>query len=100
MYAVEHQAVDQTFRVIQATAGAMLVGWLVERALDTGFRVRGLGLLAGLIGLYAGTWIWACGGWNHGPMLGDLAIAPTIVGAFAVCGVLKLVGLGLAGPRW
>jgi hypothetical protein len=100
MYAMEQQAADQAFRVVQATAVAMLVGWIVERALDTGLRVRGLGLLAGLVGLYAGAWIWAYGGWGHGPMFGDLALAPTIAGAFAVCGFLKLVGLGLAGPRW
>ncbi len=100
MYAIQQQAADQAFRVVQATALAMLVGWLVERALDTGLRVRGLGLLAGLVGLYAGAWMWASGGWGHGPMFGDLALAPTIAGVFAVCGFLKLVGLGLAGPRW
>jgi hypothetical protein len=100
MYTVEHHMTEQIFRIVQATAVAMLVGWLVERALDTGFRVRGLGLLAGLVGLYAGAWIWAVGGWGHGPMFGELALGPTIAGAFAVCGFLKLVGLGLAGPRW
>lgn len=95
-----HELVNQALRAVQVTGVAMMAGWLAERALDTGFRIRGLGLLAGLIGLYAGTSFWAYGGWSHGPMLGDLALAPALAGAFAVCGVLKLVGLGLAGPRW
>jgi len=104
MYSVEivsaQQVADNAFRALQVTAVAMLAGWLAERALDTGFRVRGLGPLAGLLGLYVGSWFWAYGGWNHGPMVGDYAIAPAVAGALAVCAVLKLVGLGFAGPRW
>ena len=104
MYAVEvvsaQQVADHAFRALQVTAVAMLSGWLAERALDTGFRVRGLGPLAGLVGIYVGSWVWAYGGWTHGPTFGDYAIVPAIAGSFAVCGVLKLVGLGLAGPRW
>lgn len=93
-------AFDQAWRVVQAVAAAMLAGSVTERALDTGVHVRGIGPLAGLVGLYVGAWLWAWGGWAGGPTIGDHAIAPTVVGALAVCGVLKLVGLGAAGPRW
>jgi hypothetical protein len=91
---------DQAFRAVQTTAAAMLSGWLAERVFDTGLPARGIGLLAGLLGLYVGSWVWAWGGWDAGPTFGSFPIAPAIAGAFGVCAILKLVGLGLAGPKW
>ena len=84
----------------QATAMAMLAGWLVERVLDTGLRIPAIGPIAGLVGSWIGTWLWAWGGWDVGPSIGGFAIVPAVAGAFAVCGALKLVALGMAGPRW
>jgi len=91
--------VDQAWRVGQVAGVAMLAGWIAERVLDTGLPVRGSGPLAGLIGLCLGSWLWAWGGWDSGPMLGSVPIIPAFAGAFAVCAVLKLVSLGLASPR-
>jgi hypothetical protein len=86
--------------VLQVTGVAMLAGWLAERTLDTGLAVRGLGLLAGLVGLWLGPWLWGWSGFGTGPLVGGFPLAPLLVGVFAAAGVLKLVGLGLAGPRW
>ena len=103
MYATEAGGplvMNEGVRLLQAVAVAMLAGWLAERAVDTGLRIRGIGLLAGLLGLYAGRWIWAATGWHDGPVVAGLALLPLVAGAFAVCGVLKLVSLGFPGARW
>ena len=92
--------VDEAWRIGQAAGAAMLAGWAAERVLDTGLRIRGIGPLAGAIGLGLGSWLWSWEGWDQGPMLGSVPVVPALAGAFAVCGVLKLVGLGLASPRW
>jgi hypothetical protein len=72
---------------------AVLLGLLAERVLDTGIRIPGIGAAAGLLGLYLGDWLWDLTGWSAGPLLAGLPIVPTAVGAFAVCGFLKLIGL-------
>jgi hypothetical protein len=84
----------------QATAMAMLAGWLGDRALDIGLRIPGIGPLAGLAGAWVGSSLWAWGGWDTGPSLGGFAVLPAIAGTFAVCALLKLVSVGMAGPRW
>ena len=103
MYATEAGgplAMTEGIRLLQGLAVAMLTGWLAERAIDTGLRIPGLGLLAGLVGIWAGRWIWAAAGWNNGPIVAGLPLLPLVAGAFAVCGVLKLVSLGFPGARW
>jgi uncharacterized membrane protein YeaQ/YmgE (transglycosylase-associated protein family) len=104
MYAVEHAsspaAVNDAIRAAQAAAGAMLAGWLTERVLDTGFDVVGIGPLAGLLGTWLGSSLWSWGGWDVGPSLGSFAVLPALAGAFLVCSLLKLVHVGMAGPRW
>jgi uncharacterized membrane protein YeaQ/YmgE (transglycosylase-associated protein family) len=104
MYAVEQAsspvAVTDAIRVAQAAAGAMLAGWLTERVLDTGLHVVGVGPFAGLVGAWLGSTLWGWGGWDVGPSLGGFAVLPALAGAFLVCAVLKLVSVGMAGPRW
>jgi uncharacterized membrane protein YeaQ/YmgE (transglycosylase-associated protein family) len=104
MYAAEVGStpafLNEACTVLQAVAVAMLAGWVAERTVDTGLRIRGIGPLTGLIGVYAGSRLWAWSGWDTGPLLGGLAIVPALAGAFGVCAVLKLVSVGLAGPRW
>jgi hypothetical protein len=77
---------------------AMLAGCLAERMLDTG--VRGIGPVAGLLGYWAGARVWDAAGWSDGPLVAGVPVLPMFAGALAVCGVLKLIGLGAAGPRW
>ena len=72
---------------------AMLVGLIAERVLDTGIRVPGIGAAAGVVGLYIGAWFWNLTDWGSGPLLVGLPLVPTAVGAFAVCGFLKLIAL-------
>ena len=83
---------------MEVTGTAMLLGWLAERVLDTGIRVPGIGAAAGVVGLYAGAWLWDLTGWSSGPRLAGFPIVPTAAGAFAVCGFLKLIGLAADGP--
>jgi uncharacterized membrane protein YeaQ/YmgE (transglycosylase-associated protein family) len=85
--------------MVTTAAAAMLSGWVAERVIDTGVRVRGIAPLAGLFGLYVGQWVWASGGWDSGPRVAGCPIVPAVVGAFGVCALLKLVALGFAGPR-
>ena len=84
---------------MEVTGTAMLLGWLAERVLDTGIRVPGIGAAAGVVGLYAGAWLWDLTGWSSGPRLVGFPIVPTAAGAFAVCGFLKLTALAADGPR-
>ena len=72
---------------------AIVLGLLAERVLDTGIRIPGIGVAAGLLGFYLGAWLWDLTGWSVGPLPAGLPIVPTAVGAFAVCGFLKLIGL-------
>ncbi len=104
MYAVEHAsspaAVNEAIRAAQAAAGAMLAGWLTERVLDTGVNIVGVGPVAGLFGAWLGSSLWSWGDWDVGPSLGSFAVLPALAGAFLVCALLKLVNVGMAGPRW
>jgi uncharacterized membrane protein YeaQ/YmgE (transglycosylase-associated protein family) len=104
MYAVDQAsspaAVNEAIRAAQTVAGAMLAGWLTERVLDTGVNIVGVGPLAGLAGAWLASRIWSWGGWDLGPSLGGFAILPALAGAFVVCALLKLVHVGMAGPRW
>jgi uncharacterized membrane protein YeaQ/YmgE (transglycosylase-associated protein family) len=96
-------AQDLADHVVQMThlgGVALLVGWLAERTVDTGFRTRGLALVAGAVGCYTGSSLCSMTGWDAGPVVWGWALLPSLAGAFAVCGLLKLVSLGVAGPRW
>lgn len=103
MYAVQAGAdpelLHEALSLLQTSAVALVCGWVAERMLDTGLRVRGLPLLCGTAGLYAGTWGCAAVGWPHGPQVAGQAAIPAFVGALAVAAIFKLVGLGVAGPR-
>lgn len=83
--------------VAQVTVIAFLMGTLGGRLLGVGVRARGLPLLCGLLGLYAGAWLWDVGGWYTGPVLGGFGMLPALVGTLAVAGVLRLVELAVAG---
>jgi hypothetical protein len=91
--------VGHGWQLIETTGTAMLVGLVVERMLDTGIRVPGIGAAAGVVGLYVGAWFWALTPWSNGPVLGGVPLLPAAAGAFAVCGFLKLVGLAAEGAR-
>src|SRR5213076_599410 len=72
------------FMAVMGTA--IVLGLLAERVLDPG-----IGVAAGLLGFYLGAWLWDLTGWSMGPLPAGLPIVPTAVGAFAVCGFLKLI---------
>jgi len=75
-------------------------GLTAERLLRPGLAVRGLALLVGLGGFYAGSWLWALVDWSPGPALLGQPLLPPIVGALGVCLLVKLAAIGAAGPRW
>ena len=85
--------------MVSTGAAAVLSGWVAERVLDTGIRLRGIAALAGLAGLWVGQWVWACNDWDTGPRIAGCPILPVAAGTLAVCAVLKLVALGFAGVR-
>lgn len=91
---------EQGLSLAQVVVVALLAGWAAERLLDTGLRIRGIALLAGLIGLYAGTWVWQLNGWDGGPTVVGHPLFPTLTGALGVCAIFKLAALGAVGPRW
>ncbi len=93
-------ALHSGMQVLQIGVLALLAGWVAEQLLDTGIRVRGLALFSGLAGLYFGSWVWAVGGWSHGPTVAGAGIMPLFAGALAVSGFFKLLALGASGPRW
>ncbi len=103
MYAVDAGADPELLHgalsMLQTAGLAVLAGWAAERLLDTGIRVRGLPLLCGVAGFYAGGWLWQAVGWPHGPHLGGQAILPAFAGSLAVAELFKLINLGAAGPR-
>jgi hypothetical protein len=87
-------------QVLQIGALALLAGWVAQQLLDTGIRIRGLALFCGVAGLYFGSWLWAVGGWSHGPTVAGAGIMPLFAGSLAVSGFFKLLALGASGPRW
>ena len=91
---------NEAYQLAETIVAAMLAGWVAERTLDTGLRIPGTAALAGLVGLYIGRTLWTWGDWNTGPVIAGFPVVPATAGAFAVCGLLKLIRLGAAGPRW
>src|SRR5262249_35689558 len=91
---------DQLSSIAQLAIVAFLGGSMGGRLLGVRFRARGLPLLCGLLGLYAGSWLWSVGGWDGGPMVGGFGLLPAVAGALAVAGFVRLVELGLAGSSW
>lgn len=104
MYAADAEPTRDLARSIwsfvQLGVLAVLVGWLAERLLDPGLRIRGIAFLAGIAGFYAGPRLWAAMDLANGPTLGGYAVLPAFAGALGVCALLRLVSLGAQGPRW
>ena len=94
------ELLHEAARVAQVVLVAAAAGSAAERILRPGLAIRGLSLLAGLAGLYAGGWFWDVGGWSPGPAILGHPILPSVVGALAICLVLKLAAIGADGPRW
>ena len=84
----------------QLVVVAAAAGTAAEKILRPGLNARGVSLVAGLAGVYAGAWLWDVGGWPTGPAILGHPILPTLVGTFAAGLVVKLAALGAAGPRW
>jgi len=78
---------------------ALLFGWFAERVVEPGVRIRGLAILAGVAGIYAGPTLWTITGLAGGPRLWGYALVPGFLGSLAVCAFLRLVSLGVEGPR-
>lgn len=83
--------------MVEVVIVVLLAGWLASLTLDPSFRFLGAPIVIGILGMYAGTWLWDVTGWAGGPTIADLEIAPLLFGTLAVSGVLKLVALGVAG---
>lgn len=90
---------ELTRTLLQAVVLAIGVGWVADQLVATGVRVRGLGLIAGFVGVYAGSWLWQAVGWPHGPSLAGHPLIPAFAGAIAVCAVVKIFGAGIQGSR-
>ncbi|MFN8545182.1 MAG: hypothetical protein U0807_13385 [Candidatus Binatia bacterium] len=83
--------------LVAVTLGA---GVLAQLLLEPGVPARSFPLLLGLVGLYAGQWLFEALDFPAGPMLAGHAVAPAFGGALAVAAIVKLAMLGVAGPRW
>jgi uncharacterized membrane protein YeaQ/YmgE (transglycosylase-associated protein family) len=99
-----YQDIDPTvwghlWDVAQVLAVAELAGWIADRILDTGIRLRGVTLFAGLLGAFGGRWLVHSAGWSEGPTVAGFPLVAAFGGALGVCAVLKLIGLSVAGSR-
>ena len=74
-------------------------GWMAQRIFDPGVRARGISMLAGLTGLYAGGWAARLAAVDAGPSVLGYGLVPSFLGAVMVCVALRLVSLGVAGSR-
>jgi hypothetical protein len=90
----------QVWGFVQLAAVVSFTGLAADWLVDSGLSLRGTPIVTGAVGLYAGTWFWNLGGWDAGPTVGGYPLLPALLGALAVTGVLKLIGLAVAGPRW
>jgi hypothetical protein len=89
----------QTWHIIPAVLVIAAVGWLAARAFDSGVRVPGFSLVVGFAGYLFGTWVWDTGGLGGGPIVASIDLVPLAAGTLIVAFLLKLVGLGVVGPR-
>jgi len=91
---------EHVWGLVQLAAVVSFTGLAADWLVDSGLSLRGVPIVTGAVGLYAGTWFWNLGGWDSGPAVGAYPLLPAFAGALAVTGVLKLIGLAVAGPRW
>ena len=91
---------EQVWGLVQLAAVVSFTGLAADWLVDSGLSLRGVPIVTGAVGLYAGSWFWNLGGWDGGPTVGGYPLLPAFAGALAVTGVLKLIGLAVAGPRW
>jgi uncharacterized membrane protein YeaQ/YmgE (transglycosylase-associated protein family) len=97
---MEESAVTQlAWTILQAGALGIAVGWTADKLVETGLRIRGIALAAGLVGVYAGSWAWTAIGWPRGPSLAGQPLIPAFAGALAVCAVLKVFAAGVESSR-
>jgi len=85
--------------LLRASLLAIGVGLVAERLVDTGVRARGIPLLCGLVGVYAGEWLGEALRWHPGPSVAGHAVLPALLGTLMVAVAVKLVALGMVGPR-
>jgi hypothetical protein len=90
---------NQAWNFVPAVLLIATVGWVADRALDAGLRVPGFSLVVGFAGYLFGTWVWDTGGLGGGPIVASVDLVPLAAGTLIVAFVLKLVGLGVTGPR-
>src|SRR2546427_13121161 len=91
---------EQGWGLVQLAAVVSFTGLAADWLVDSGLSLRGVPIVTGAVGLYAGTWFWNLGGWDSDPAVGAYPLQPAFAGALAVTGVLKLIGLAVAGRRW
>ena len=99
-YAMNDELMREAWSLLQVVGVSGVAGWMATRLLDPGLATRGLALLAGLFGCYAGSWTLELTGWPPGPTIAGESVMGAFAGALAICAFLKLVSVGLDGPRW
>jgi uncharacterized membrane protein YeaQ/YmgE (transglycosylase-associated protein family) len=77
-------------RMLGVVVIAAVLGWTAARCMDPGVRARGISLLAGLVGLTAGTWVAGFAGWDPGPTILGYTLLPSFIGSLAIVRLLTL----------
>ena len=76
-----------------------LCGWVAHRLVGLKFRLYGLRIFFGLVGLQAGAWLWQSFAWQPGPTIADVSLLASFAGALVLFGFLKLIEMALAAAE-
>jgi|CXWL01.1.fsa_nt_gi hypothetical protein len=94
------ELLHEAWGLLQLVMVGGIMGFIANRTLDPGLRARGLAAAVGLCGLYLAPLLVEAGWpWPTGPLIVGQPLLPALAVTLGITGTLKLLGLGLAGPR-
>ena len=96
-----NELLQEVWGLLQLLVTGGIMGFVAHRTFDPSVHARGMPAAVGLFGLYLAPFLVEAGWpWSTGPLVAGQPLLPALALTLAMTAVLKLVGLGVEGPRW